>query len=57
MIRKGKQFKEILLSEEQEILLNKIGSWSIENLLRNEKRKLRKGKNGTKPSKYFLNKR
>lgn len=51
------KFKEIQLKEGQEELLCQIGSWSIENLLREEKRKFNKGKSGTRPSRYYLNRK
>jgi len=49
--------KELELTSEQKRLLCKMGTWTIDNLLRAEKISKRKGLCGTTPSKYLLNKK
>lgn len=56
MVKVFKKWKEITVTEEQEVLLVSMGNWTIDRLLRTERIKHLKGISGTKPSKYFLNK-
>jgi len=55
MLNKLIKFNEIQVTPIQIVLLNSMGSWTIDRLLNNERAV--RGIGGTKPSKYLLNKK
>lgn len=57
MLKVLERFKEIQVTATQKELLIKMGTWTIDRMLRREKGSNRKGIGGTRPSKYMLNKK